>query len=89
MTADVGPASMAHALELMTDADVTQVLARVAVPALRIWGEQDARSLLTVAQAFERHPRRHARRYSRLRARQQPRAARRCQRRDPRLCRGR
>lgn len=54
MAADVRPASLAHALELMAEADLTPLLARIAVPSLLIWGEQDGRSPLEVARAFER-----------------------------------
>jgi pimeloyl-ACP methyl ester carboxylesterase len=53
MAADVRPESMAHALHLMADVDLTPVLAQIAVPTLLIWGERDARSPLTVARAFE------------------------------------
>lgn len=53
MAADVRPASMSHALGIMAEADLTDVLPRIAVPTLLIWGEQDARSPLEVARKFE------------------------------------
>jgi pimeloyl-ACP methyl ester carboxylesterase len=54
MAAVVRPQSMGVALELMAEADLRDLLPRVAVPVLLIWGEQDARSPLTVARQFER-----------------------------------
>ena len=53
MAADVRPASMSSALDIMCEADLRDLLPRIAVPALLIWGEQDARSPLTVARQFE------------------------------------
>jgi len=38
----------------MADADERDLLARIAVPTLLIWGELDARSPLSVARQFER-----------------------------------
>ena len=54
MAADVRPESLRHALLLMADADQRDVLPRIAVPTLLIWGEQDVRSPLRVARQFER-----------------------------------
>jgi pimeloyl-ACP methyl ester carboxylesterase len=51
--ADVRPASMQTALTLMAEADLTAVLPQITVPTLLIWGESDARSPLTVANAFK------------------------------------
>jgi pimeloyl-ACP methyl ester carboxylesterase len=53
MAAAVRPESMKTALLVMAEADLREVLPRIAVPALLIWGEQDARSPLRVAQQFE------------------------------------
>ena len=49
----VRPASMRTALEVMAEADLSDLLSRIAVPTLLIWGEQDARSPLSVARQFE------------------------------------
>ena len=54
MAADVRPASMRTALSVMAEADVRDLLPRIAVPTLLIWGELDARSPLKVAHEFER-----------------------------------
>jgi pimeloyl-ACP methyl ester carboxylesterase len=51
---DVRPQSMAVALPLMAEADLTELLPQIAVPTLLIWGEQDARSPLSIARQFER-----------------------------------
>jgi len=53
MAADVRPASMGIALELMAEADLCEVLPRITVPTLLIWGEHDARSPLVVAHQFD------------------------------------
>ena len=53
MAADVRPESMRTALLVMADADQRDLLPRIAVPTLLIWGEQDGRSPLTVARQFE------------------------------------
>jgi pimeloyl-ACP methyl ester carboxylesterase len=53
MAADVRPDSMRTALMLMAEADLRDVLPRIAVPALLIWGEADARSPLRVARGLE------------------------------------
>lgn len=53
MAADVRPESMRTALLAMADADQRELLPRIDVPTLLIWGELDARSPLTVAQQFE------------------------------------
>ena len=53
MAADVRPESMRTALLLMAEADQRDLLPRIAVPTLLIWGELDARSPLTVASQFE------------------------------------
>jgi len=53
MAADVRPASMRTALLVMAKADQRDLLARIAVPTLLIWGEMDARSPLRVARQFQ------------------------------------
>jgi pimeloyl-ACP methyl ester carboxylesterase len=53
MAAAVRPESMRTALRLMADADQRDLLPRIAVPTLLIWGELDARSPLRVARQFE------------------------------------
>jgi pimeloyl-ACP methyl ester carboxylesterase len=53
MAADVRRESMSTALSLMAEADQRDLLPRIAVPTLLIWGERDARSPLTVAHQFE------------------------------------
>ena len=54
MAADVRPESMRIALGVMSEADQRDLLPRIAVPTLLIWGELDTRSPLTVAEQFER-----------------------------------
>jgi pimeloyl-ACP methyl ester carboxylesterase len=54
MARDVRPRSMGHALAVMAQADLTDVLPRVAVPVLLLWGELDARSPVRVARQLER-----------------------------------
>jgi len=54
MAADVRPESMRAALSVMAEADERDLLPRIAVPSLLIWGELDARSPLSVAREFER-----------------------------------
>jgi pimeloyl-ACP methyl ester carboxylesterase len=53
MAADVRPESMKTALLVMAEADQRDLLPRIAVPTLLIWGELDARSPLSVARQFE------------------------------------
>jgi pimeloyl-ACP methyl ester carboxylesterase len=53
MAADVRPGSMRTALFVMAEADQRDLLPRIAVPTLLIWGELDARSPLSVAHQFE------------------------------------
>jgi pimeloyl-ACP methyl ester carboxylesterase len=53
VAADVRPASMKTALLVMAEADQRDLLPRVDVPTLLIWGELDARSPLSVARQFE------------------------------------
>ena len=53
MAAAVRPDSMKTALRVMAEADQRDLLPRIAVPTLLIWGELDARSPLTVASQFE------------------------------------
>jgi len=53
MAADVRPDSMRTALLVMAEADQRDLLPRIAVPTLLIWGEQDGRSPLSVARQFE------------------------------------
>ena len=44
---------MSIALSVMAEADQRDLLPRIAVPTLLIWGDQDARSPLSVARQFE------------------------------------
>jgi pimeloyl-ACP methyl ester carboxylesterase len=53
VAADVRRDTLRTQLSLMAEADQRDLLPRVAVPALLIWGEQDARSPLAVARQFE------------------------------------
>jgi pimeloyl-ACP methyl ester carboxylesterase len=53
MAVIVRPESMGTALEVMAEADLRDVLPRIGVPTLLIWGAQDARSPLSVARDFE------------------------------------
>ena len=53
MAAAVRPHSLRTQLLLMADADQRDLLPRVAVPTLLVWGELDARSPLSVARQFE------------------------------------
>jgi pimeloyl-ACP methyl ester carboxylesterase len=53
IAADVRPASLRGQLSVMAEADQRDLLPRIAVPTLLIWGELDARSPLTVARQFE------------------------------------
>lgn len=50
---DVRPATLARELALMAEADLSDVLPRIEVPTLLIWGELDVRSPLFVAQRFD------------------------------------
>jgi pimeloyl-ACP methyl ester carboxylesterase len=54
MAAAVRPASMRTALPVMAKTDQRDLLPRVSVPTLLIWGELDSRSPLSVARQFER-----------------------------------
>ncbi|MGH3714383.1 MAG: alpha/beta fold hydrolase [Micromonosporaceae bacterium] len=53
MAADVRPAALGQQLTIMGEADQRDLLPRIAVPTLLIWGELDARSPLSVAHQFE------------------------------------
>ncbi len=53
MAADVRPESVRTALTVMAEADQRDLLPRIAVPTLLIWGELDARSPLSVARQFD------------------------------------
>jgi pimeloyl-ACP methyl ester carboxylesterase len=53
MAADVRPESMRSALLAMAGADLRDLLPRIDVPTLLIWGELDTRSPLFVARQFE------------------------------------
>jgi pimeloyl-ACP methyl ester carboxylesterase len=53
MSADVRPRTLVRELALMAGADQRDLLPRIAVPTLLIWGEQDARSPLSVARQFD------------------------------------
>jgi pimeloyl-ACP methyl ester carboxylesterase len=52
MATDARPTTLAAQLAIMAEADLRDVLPRIAVPTLLIWGEQDVRSPLPVARAF-------------------------------------
>jgi pimeloyl-ACP methyl ester carboxylesterase len=53
IAADVRAESLERQLVLMSEADERDLLPRIAVPTLLIWGELDARSPLSVARQFE------------------------------------
>ncbi len=53
MAKDVRPESMRTALLVMAETDQRDLLPRIAVPTLLIWGKHDARSPLTVARQFQ------------------------------------
>jgi pimeloyl-ACP methyl ester carboxylesterase len=53
MAAEVRPESVRQAVLMMAEADHRDLLPRIAVPTLLIWGELDARSPLDVALQFE------------------------------------
>jgi pimeloyl-ACP methyl ester carboxylesterase len=53
MAAEARPESMRTALRVMAEADQRDLLPRIAVPTLLIWGELDARSPLGIARQFE------------------------------------
>ena len=53
MAADVRPDSLRVALPVMAETDLRDLLPRITVPTLLIWGEKDARSPLSVARQFE------------------------------------
>jgi pimeloyl-ACP methyl ester carboxylesterase len=53
IAADVRPESMRTALLVMAEADQRDLLPRIAVPTLLIWGEVDRRSPLSVARQLE------------------------------------
>ena len=53
VAASVRPPSLRTQLSLMAETDLRDLLPRIAVPTLLIWGELDARSPLSVARQFE------------------------------------
>ena len=53
MAADVRRESLSTALAVMSEADQRDLLPRISVPTLLIWGELDARSPLGIARQFE------------------------------------
>jgi pimeloyl-ACP methyl ester carboxylesterase len=53
MTAATRPATLGAQLSLMAQTDQRDLLPRIAVPTLLIWGDSDARSPLSVARQFE------------------------------------
>jgi pimeloyl-ACP methyl ester carboxylesterase len=54
VAADVRAASLETQVRLMAETDQRDLLHRIAVPTLLIWGELDARSPLSVARQFEK-----------------------------------
>ena len=54
LAADVRPESVRVTLAAIAEADLRDVLPRIAVPTLLVWGELDARSPLSVAREFAR-----------------------------------
>lgn len=50
---DVRPATLGHQLTLMAEADHRDLLPRIGVPTLLVWGELDVRSPLRVAHQFD------------------------------------
>ena len=54
MAATVRPEALRNLVLVMAEADQRDLLPRIAVPTLLIWGELDARSPLSVARKFER-----------------------------------
>ncbi len=53
IAAAVRPESLRRALSVMAESDQRDLLPRIAVPTLLIWGALDARSPLSVARQFE------------------------------------
>lgn len=53
IAASVRPATLERELAIMAETDLSDVLPRIAVPTLLIWGQLDERSPLTVAHQFE------------------------------------
>jgi len=53
VAADVRPETLRRQVLLMAEADQRDLLPRIAVPTLLIWGELDARSPLSVARQFQ------------------------------------
>jgi pimeloyl-ACP methyl ester carboxylesterase len=53
MAADFRPGPLRRSLRLMAAADLSDVLPTIDVPTLLLWGDQDARSPLSVARTFE------------------------------------
>jgi pimeloyl-ACP methyl ester carboxylesterase len=51
---DVRRESLRNQLSVMAEADLRDVLPRIAVPTLLLWGERDARSPLEIARHFQR-----------------------------------
>ena len=58
IAADVRPESLRNQITVMAGADQRDLLPRIAVPTLLIWGERDVRSPLRVAREFEQAIRR-------------------------------
>lgn len=59
IAADVRPNSLRTRLLVIAETDQRDLLPRIAVPTLLIWGDLDARSPLTVARQFHALHRRH------------------------------
>lgn len=52
ISADVRPATLERELSIMAETDLSELLPRIAVPTLLVWGRHDARSPLGVARQF-------------------------------------
>lgn len=53
ISADVRPATLGRQLLLMAEADHRDLMPRITVPTLLVWGQSDARSPLSVARQFD------------------------------------
>ncbi|MET0933101.1 MAG: alpha/beta hydrolase [Mycetocola sp.] len=53
IAADARPDTLGYQLDIMAEADLSDLLPQISVPALLVWGQFDARSPLSVAHQFE------------------------------------